>query len=63
MGVPLFTGDADEHPDVVTTSLTMSTQLAGRLAGGRRAPHELHVVVHGDDEIARRVLEHLVITP
>ena len=27
-GIPLFTGEAEEHPDVVTTSLTMST--AGR---------------------------------
>ena len=33
-GIPLFTGEADEHPDVVTTSLTMSTAVAGRLAGG-----------------------------
>ena len=33
-GIPLFTGDAEEHPDVVTTSLTMSTAVAGRLAGG-----------------------------
>ena len=24
-GIPLFTGEAEEHPDVVTTSLTMST--------------------------------------
>ena len=63
VGVPLFTGDAEEHPDVVTTSLTMSTQVAGRLAGGRRAPDELHVVVHGDEDVARRVLDHLVITP
>jgi uncharacterized protein (TIGR03083 family) len=63
VGVPLFTGDAEEHPDVVTTSLTMSTQVAGRLAGGRRSPDELHVVVHGDEDIARRVLGHLVITP
>ena len=38
VGVPLFTGGAEEHPDVVTTSLTMSTAVAGRLAGGRRPP-------------------------
>ena len=54
---------ADEHPDVVTTSLTMSTQVAGRLAGGRRSPEDLHVVVHGDEDVARRVLQHLAITP
>ena len=62
-GIPLFTGDAEEHPDVVTTSLTMSTAVAGRLAGGRRAPEDLHVVVHGDDDVARRVLAAMVITP
>ena len=63
VGVPLFTGDAEEHPDVVTTSLTMSTAVAGRLAGGRRSPDELHVVVHGDDDVARRVMSAMVITP
>ena len=62
-GIPLFSGDADEHPDVVTTSLTMSTAVAGRLAGGRRAPEDLHVVVHGDDGIARRVMTAMAITP
>jgi uncharacterized protein (TIGR03083 family) len=62
-GIPLFTGDAEEHSDVVTTSLTMSTAVAGRLAGGRKAPDELHVVVHGDDEVARRVMAAMAITP
>jgi len=62
-GIPLFTGDAEEHPDVVTTSLSMSTAVAGRLAGGRKAPDELHVVVHGDDEVARRVMAAMAITP
>ncbi|WP_392543965.1 maleylpyruvate isomerase family mycothiol-dependent enzyme [Oryzobacter telluris] len=63
LGIPLFTGDADEHPDVVTTSLTMSTQVAGRLLGGRRAPEDLHVVVQGDEEVARRVLTSMALTP
>ena len=62
-GIPLFTGDAEEHPDVVTTSLTMSTAVAGRLAGGRRSPDDLHVVVHGDDDVARRVMAAMAITP
>jgi hypothetical protein len=62
-GIPLFTGGADEHPDVVTTSLTMSTRVAARLAGGRRDPSDLHVVVHGDEDVARRVLAALTITP
>jgi len=63
VGVPLFTGESEEHPDVVTTSLTMSTQVAGRLAGGRRAPDDVHVVVSGDDAVAQRVLAALTITP
>jgi len=62
-GIPLFTGEADEHPDVVTTSLTMSTAVAGRLAGARRAPEDLHVVVHGDDDVARRVMANMGIKP
>ncbi len=62
-GVALFTGDSEEHPDVVTTSLTMSTQVAGRLLGGRRAPEDLHVVVHGDEDVARRVLTAMTLTP
>jgi len=62
-GIPLFTGESEEHPDVVTTSLTMSTAVAGRLLGGRRSPDDLHVVVHGDDDVARRVLAAMTITP
>ena len=62
-GIPLFTGEAEVHPDVVTTSLTMSTAVAGRLAGGRRDAADLHVVVHGDEDVARRVMAAMVITP
>ena len=47
----------------MTTSLTMSTQVATRLAGGRRNPQEAHVVIHGDDAVAQRVLAALTITP
>jgi uncharacterized protein (TIGR03083 family) len=63
VGIPLFTGDAEEHPDVVTTSLTMSTAVAGRLLGGRRAPEDLHVTVQGDPDVARRVMAAMTITP
>ena len=63
VGVPLFTGGAEDHGDAVTTSLTMSTQVATRLAGGRRSPQEAHVVIHGDDDVAQRVLAALTITP
>lgn len=63
LGVPLFTGEDQEHPDVVTTSLTMSTAVAMRLTGGRRDPADLHVTVHGDEDVARRVLAAMAITP
>ncbi|NHA67456.1 maleylpyruvate isomerase family mycothiol-dependent enzyme [Phycicoccus flavus] len=62
-GIPLFTGGTDEHPDVVTTTLSMSTRVAMRLAGGRRDPDDLPVTVVGDDEVARRVLQALAFTP
>lgn len=63
LGLPLFTGEPDEHPDVVTTTLTMSTQVAGRLLGGRRPVDDLHVVVHGDEDVAAAVLRSMAITP
>lgn len=63
VGIPLFRGDADEHADVVTTSLAMSTRVAMRLAGGRRSPDDLPVTVTGDEAVAHRVLAALVVTP
>ncbi|MGL5865257.1 MAG: maleylpyruvate isomerase family mycothiol-dependent enzyme [Dermatophilaceae bacterium] len=63
VGIPLFSGTPEQHADVVTTTLTMSTQVAMRLAGGRRDPDSMHVVVHGDAEVARRVLHALAVTP
>lgn len=63
VGIPLFTGEDADHPDVVTTSLSMSTRVAMRLAGGRRSPDELPVTVHGDEAVARSVLAALAITP
>ncbi len=63
VGIPLFTGEAEEHPDVVTTTLTMSTRVAMRLAGGRRRPDDLPVTVQGDDAVAQRVLAALSVTP
>ena len=62
-GIPLFTGGAEQHPDVVTTTLTMSTQAATRRAAGRVSTADTHVTVTGDEEIARRVLDGLVIAP
>jgi uncharacterized protein (TIGR03083 family) len=62
-GIALFTGESEEHPDVVTTSITASTATVMRLIGGRRDPGDLHVTVTGDEDVARRVLAHLAVTP
>ena len=62
-GIPLFRGDAEQHPDVVTTTLTLSTQAATRRAAGRVSTADTHVTVTGDEQIARRVLDALVIAP
>ncbi len=62
-GIALFTGESDEHPDVVTTTLTMSTAVAMRLAGGRRTPADLPITVAGEADVAHRVLAALTITP
>ena len=63
VGVPLFSGGGEEHDDVVTTSLSMSTRVAMRLAGGRRRPEDLPVTVSGDEDVAAAVLTALSITP
>lgn len=62
-GIPLFTGEPEQHPDVVTTTITLSTQAATRRAAGRVSTEDTHVTVTGDEEIARRVLDALVIAP
>lgn len=63
IGIPLFTGEAEEHPDTVMTTITMSTQAATRRAAGRVATEDTRYTVTGDEEIARRVLDALVIAP
>lgn len=64
-GEPLFTGgshDADAaSAPVETTSIILSTDALTRRAAGRRSVEDLTYSVHGDDEVARTVLEHLVI--
>lgn len=62
-GILLFSGDTQEHPDVVSTTITLSTQAATRRAAGRVATADTHYRVVGDDEVARRVLDALVIAP
>ncbi len=46
-----------------TVTLRMSTETLGRLAGGRVDPGSAAVEIEGDDELGRRVLAELAITP
>ncbi|MFC7490310.1 MULTISPECIES: maleylpyruvate isomerase family mycothiol-dependent enzyme [unclassified Knoellia] len=62
-GIPLFSGDTVVHPDVVSTTITLSTQAATRRAAGRVSTDDTHYTVVGDEDIARRVLDALVIAP
>lgn len=72
---PLFSGDretatgdqADQegHPEeeIVTTTITLSTDALTRRAAGRRSTEDTAYRVGGDEDIARAVLDALVITP
>ena len=63
-GIPLFTGRRRGAPRR-RHHLADHVDARSRAAspGGRRAPDDLHVVVHGDDDIARRVMAAMAITP
>lgn len=65
LGVSLFTGKeptaTDELPRI--TGIQLTTEALTRRAAGRRSTDEIHFTVHGDEEVARRVLDALVITP
>jgi uncharacterized protein (TIGR03083 family) len=63
-GIPLFSGIAhDGDPLDVFTTITISTDCLTRRAAGRGGVDDIHFTVHGDEAVARRVLEHLVIVP
>ncbi len=62
-GFPLFTGEQHEHPDVTATSIILSTQAVARRLAGRGGLDDIHYTVVGDEDVARRVLEALPITP
>lgn len=66
-GHPMFTGGTDETGPIPvigkTTSIQLSTEAFTRRAAGRRATEDLHYSVHGDEQVAQRVLDGLVITP
>jgi uncharacterized protein (TIGR03083 family) len=63
-GIPLFSGVAhDGDPRDVFTTITLSTDALTRRAAGRGTLEDIHYTVHGDAEVARRVLENLVFVP
>ncbi|HET8987921.1 MAG TPA: maleylpyruvate isomerase family mycothiol-dependent enzyme [Humibacillus sp.] len=63
-GEALFSGHhrpgGEEQLDV--TSIHLTTDALTRRAAGRRSTDEIHYTVTGDEEIARRVLDALVVT-
>jgi len=68
-GVPhgdaLFTGEQPEagaEGTFETTSITLTTDALTRCAAGRRPVAEVPHTVHGNADVARRVMEHLCIT-
>jgi uncharacterized protein (TIGR03083 family) len=63
-GIPLFSGVAhDGDPHDVFTTITLSTDALTRRAAGRGSLEDIHYTVHGDEDVARRVLENLVFVP
>lgn len=63
----LFTGHAEEsHGDLedaeVVTTIALSTQALGRRAAGRVSTADTAYQVHGDEALAERVLDALVLT-
>lgn len=67
VGKPMFAGGSDETGPIPaigrTTSLQMSTEVFMRRACGRRATQDCAYTVLGDEDIARRFMDALVITP
>jgi uncharacterized protein (TIGR03083 family) len=57
----LFTGQPHDGQDEHRTSIILSTECITRRAAGRGGLEDVHYTVHGDEEIARRVLEALPI--
>lgn len=62
-GIPLFSGVAhDGDPRDVFTTITLSTDAVTRRSAGRGTVEDIHYTAHGDEDVARRVLEHLPFT-
>ena len=67
LGKLMFAGASDETGPIPaigrTTSLQMSTEVFTRRAAGRRTTEDCVYTVLGDEEIARRFMDALVVTP
>lgn len=67
IGKLMFAGASDETGPIPaigrTTSLQMSTEVFMRRAAGRRATEDCVYTVLGDEDIARRFMDALVVTP
>ena len=50
-------------PDAPTTKLTMDLETYVVLAGGRRDPADVEVTITGDEDLGRRVLGRMAVTP
>ncbi len=59
----LEAADVMDGAPPMTTTITVPTEDLTRRGAGRRTVDELHYAVTGDAEVARRVLEHLPVTP
>ena len=70
----LFTGHVEEHeegdapaaedqPEESVTTISLSTHELTRRAAGRQSTEDTAYQVHGDEDLARRVLDALVLTP
>lgn len=65
VGEPLFSGSEPTATDEIPrfTGIKLTTDALTRRAAGRRGTDEIRYTVHGDEQVARRVLDALVITP
>ncbi len=64
VGIPLFSGTAaGTTEDAIPTTITISSRAFARRAAGRGGVDDVHWTAQGDLDVARRVMEHLAVTP
>lgn len=56
-------GSAEDQPEEAVTTIALSTHELTRRAAGRQSTEDTAYQVHGDEDLARRVLDALVLTP